>query len=408
MKKWSLVILLSMILLSLSASAPRIGLYDLSDGLLLEDVRSAVNLLSSSESARPYLEDVNRAKDEIAFRIDKEKSIHSALESGNEIPSDEEFTYESYTDKEVISIDRTAYYDDFLSEGSAEAVNQLLRDGNYDLILIISAEHYGQVVSYSLDLATRNGVEELGDSMFISTEQRSHVDDIIRLLSKRIAPDAGFVSVADFPSGASFALDGEAISFSDGLVVLAPGEYTLSAAATGYVDVDIPFTVESGENTTVSYEMERVPFTPVTFASVPSDALFSISGLDGVPMPFTLRESTFPVIATVSKEGFMTSLIQISESSDIYTVKLRPEWMNDEDRVSRAKKNMYSSLRNTLLSLGAVAAVEAIGAVYPSVDGDDSMLVPVRAVTIGISIITLVDLVRNLGIYYSTARESYL
>ena len=411
MKFKSLLILL-LIMMPLSASTLKIGIYDKSTLSFSSDITQAINLLLQSDNTTAFFTLLNREKDERLFNISEEVKKHNALSKETNVSERGSFVYLSYLDEKeksnISMIERTSTFDEFLFESKTEAGNYLLSLNDLDIAFLIEGEKSGQVASYSLYAVTYNEIRHLGDSLYLLTEPSSRFESILKLLASYIAPNAGFVRFVSAPPNSVFFVDSVKSSPQDRMLLLTEGEHSLEIFAPGYENYSSTLVVNKGQLTSLKIEMVRSAFTPITFSALPPSSLFYFAGLDGVKMPFTLEEATYPLIATVSSDGYLSSTIQLNSSSALHEVKLRPEWMGSDERVTDAKKAMYRSFRNTLISLGAVAAVGAIEAVYSSDLTDNNIYMPIKAVTIGISVVSLFDLVRNLAIYYNTAKETYL
>ena len=84
---------------------------------------------------------------------------------------------------------------------------------------------------------------------------------------------------------------------------------------------------------------------------------------------------------------------------------LKPQWMAGDGRVRDAKEEMYTSLRNTILSFALYVAASSIANIYPQTAG---WINPVGTLSAGISVINLLDFIRDCFVYYDTARQVYM
>ncbi len=87
-------------------------------------------------------------------------------------------------------------------------------------------------------------------------------------------------------------------------------------------------------------------------------------------------------------------------------MQLKPEWMGSDNRLEEAKKDFYASLRNTFLSIGAAAASQALTSIYSEELGPYKT--GVNVITTGVSVVSLISLIKNLADYYNVAKQTYL
>ncbi|NLZ68910.1 MAG: hypothetical protein GX903_07880, partial [Spirochaetales bacterium] len=86
-------------------------------------------------------------------------------------------------------------------------------------------------------------------------------------------------------------------------------------------------------------------------------------------------------------------------------IELKPEWMQKDERLKKAKDEMYKALRNTLLWFGSSVLISSLENIYP--EQVLSYSAPIKLTFTSISIISLIDFIYKSSKYYHVAEQTY-
>ncbi len=379
MRKSILFLLLILIAVPLYSEALRVGLYGV-PSYLEEDVKASLSAYTDAGIRSDYLESaVKERLEKDAEKQAKEKD-HSLLisEKEREERKDLEFSGPDKTEFVTVTPDeriRTLFED--LDERALEYVRN---HEDLDLMIIFRSESEGQIVfldSFISDPQVRP---------FIST---AHI--------KNSPPELYDEFTLRFHE---LYFDGAGFIRREGghLKPVLPGEYESDGIA---------YTVEAGEEVSLFSETMEGTERTYTLFSIPYDASLSVFALDGVSLPLSVKSDEDNVILSLSKPGFLSDTYQLSSSTPpVSALSLRPEWMGREGRLKEAKDDFYRALRDTFLSFSLYAVSSSLLKIYP--DKMETWGPLMTSFTAGVSVVSLMNLIKTCGEYYRTAKETYL
>jgi len=405
-KRGIIPILLFFALCPVFSSPLRLGLYQTFPTGVGDVVTTALEAISSFPDESQTLLSLNRGRDERAFDSTSLKSVHDAYYNEKDIPDAKEFEYTPYTYGEgvIVNIKSESYFEENIAD--PDALLYMLSLNDLDMLFILSGSSMGQLVSYELN--AYDGEERIPVCSGIVREgdERNALPDVMVSLVRIFHPGKGLLSSSRLKVGTTITIDGIALDMVEDFHLLDEGAYGLKLTLYGHEDEYSVIEVKSGEIAYPESAMKELGARAEHISAVPSFATISVPGDGAIPSPLSFN-LTGMAPYTVSAEGFMPSsrIMGKSEGATLSVISLKPEWMDDADRLKDSKKSMYRSLRNALISVGFIAGMTAIQNIYPS--RDDDVINPIKVTVTGAGIVLVLDFLRTCAEYYETAKETY-
>ncbi len=407
MRKKLLFLLFLVILSPLSASTLRVGLYVSGNEGLKSAAVDALSLIVPALSEESALVSANKARDSFTEEAAYQKSVHEAYAADKDIPLKEEALYESSSEYEIIQIEVPEGTDSFLSLRDEAALRHLSLENNLDALICVLSSEYGFLIDYESFIYMLDEVYECRKTMVMSSNLEEEFFPLSMSLATILDDSLGFIRLSDYPSASRFYVDGRQLSALNGVLAVEGGVHEIRVQAEGYHDILEEVTLLPSEAFSLSAAaMEKVYLPPIAFTSTPSDAKLSFSGADPVALPLIEENLQSPLVLTAQRDGFLPLSLQLTEAEGVYGMQLKPEWMGSDNRLEEAKKDFYASLRNTFLSIGAAAASQALTSIYSEELGPYKT--GVNVITTGVSVVSLISLIKNLADYYNVAKQTYL
>ncbi len=407
MRKKLLSLLFLIILLPLSASSLRVGLYVRGSDGLKTIASDALSLVVPSVISSSALMSANKERSAFEAEIDYEKSVHQAYASDGDIPERSERVYEEAKEYEIITPEIREDVLPFLSSRDEAALEHIRVENKLDALVVILSADYGSLLDYDSFIYLPGEVHDTRKAMVMSSQIEEEFLPLSLSFGRILDDSLGFLDFSDYPLSARFYVDGSIHSPVNGVIAAQEGSHVVSVLAEGYTRFDQEVSLLPSASLSISAaSMERIVLPAIAFTSIPSDAKLSFSGQDPVSLPVLKEGLNSPLVLTAEKDGFLPLSLQVTEAEGVYGMQLKPEWMGSENRLEEAKKDFYASLRNTFLSIGAAAASQALTSIYADELGD--FKTGLNVITTGVSVVSVISLIKNLADYYNIAKQTYL
>lgn len=406
MRRYLPLLLILFVIFPLSASRLRVGLYtDVPD--FLSGYVDDVCALSFSRRVSSFLLDkVNYDRDKRAYenRIDRER--HQAALNGREYKVNDNFTYTDWYRDEVefVSLTHDERYDELVKKGNLSALEYLTIQNSLDLMIYFSVEGDNMILSKDMYIYIYGTCIEKPQELLLRRDPYSAIDDDIAFIIGNLFPDLGIVDLSKLPKPYIIEKAGESLFYLHDRLILPSGENDILIISHQKEEKSLCLNVLASKVVVIDEEFSDVKRSPLTITSVPYLADIEFLDQKGTS-PLHLEKAPSPAIFTVSSPGFKKSVVQLDSESGLYTSHLRPEWSGNEGEVKKAKKKMYSSIRNTLLFFGLNSLVRASSAIWPD---RKTELQPFYGITMGLSVMGVFSIIHNGYNYYSTAKDTYL
>lgn len=403
-----LLILILLSPLSLMAGPLRLGLAVAGGEGLAEDAAACIDLVFSSISPSVAFEEAQRAREDAAWQRTLDMELHQALREEREPRSLEREAYIPYyetgTAYEIVTISAP---DDFIASADSSMIAYNMASSALDAFFIFSVTDADGLDMFSISYTFDGGTEELYSSLCLPGTYEDLLPEATAVLLGHFSDGLGLVDLSSFPPSC-LVLDeeGGVLEPAPGrLLVMEEGGHRLRIQADHYEPLDLSFSVAEGVVTVLEGGLVPLPEGAVTISATPADATLSLFGIEMPSLPLSASFQGGAVLATISKEGFAPTTLQLDGSQDFVSVTLRPQWMADEGRVREAKDRMYRSMRNSLLSFGLYVAMSAIGNIYSDAA---SWTDAFGVLAGGVAVVNLVDFIYDCISYYDTAKQVYL
>lgn len=393
---------------SLCASALNIGYA--AGGNSGEDVEGfAASCLDTVFSLLPpsrTLSDINYARyieeSERQVLEDMHDDYASERENGESSPSAYSPYYEGDENFILIPVDAG---DEFLSLRDPAMLEHVSRSDSLDLFFAFISSSEDGISSLDVYMYAGGKVTELYSSLYVDGTLEDELPSLMASVVSVLAPSSVLVDVRNF-TNAHFFTDDDTELFPYSSWLLLPSSVTgVRISAAGYYDLYADIVPSEDGTAVIEGKLQSIPGGSITVTAHPYSADASLFAVDLPALPRTLSFESGALIMSVSAEGFESENLQITPGTSFYSVSLKPQWMAEDGRVRGAKEEMYTSLRNTILSFALYVAANSIANIYPQAAG---WINPVGTISAGISVINLLDFIRDCFVYYDTARQVYM
>ena len=394
--------------LSVCASALNIGYA--AGGNPSEDIDSfAVSCLDTVFSLLPpsqELTGINYAR----YLEETERQVLEAVhddyaaerENGESSPSSYCPYYEGDENFILIPVD---VGDEFLSSRDPAMLEHVSRIASLDLFFAFISSSEDGISSLDVYMYAGGKITELYSSLYVDGTLENELPSLMASVISVFAPSYVLVNVQNF-TNAHFFIDEETEVFPYSSWLLLPSSVTgMRISAAGYYDMNAEIAPGEDGTAVIDGELKSIPGGSITVTAHPYSADASLFAVELPKLPQTLSFESGALIMSVSSEGFESENLQITPGTSFYSVTLKPQWMAEDGRVRDAKEEMYTSLRNTILSFAMYVAASSIANIYPQTAG---WINPVGTLSAGISVINLLDFIRDCFVYYDTARQVYM
>ena len=120
-------------------------------------------------------------------------------------------------------------------------------------------------------------------------------------------------------------------------------------------------------------------------------------------LSITLANPSYPLVLTVSKEGFQSQIIHVSAPMPAsMAITLQPQKLASEDLLLSVQKDFYKRLRNTILLFGAYVGCTALSKTY---DVSNPLWQLGMVVTSSLALVSSTAMVLELASYATLATE---
>ena len=387
-----LLTLLSLLLLPLRAEEWRYVVAGEDEGYsaLVEDALGTVPFVSNPL----VLEKAHiRAEEKSRTAMEAKKALLYSKEDFKGAEKTEAEKIEPFSSLEMKKVDLDlSKYMALLSRSDSDALHHISLSNDLDAIFFVKAESEGNIRRIELFM---NG-EPIRNCYYSSDLSSYEERQLVSLFSSLLLGDEGEIyNLVLSPSSATVAVDGEKRSSSSPYILLENGKHTFTLSAYGYQDQTFELDLDGSEKT-ISLSLEKSPSFGLFVTSLPWTGEIWLNGIKTEGKYITDVDA--PYVLTLRREGYAPASFQTSSSSPVREVTMKPIWTEDKDILKEKKNDFYRSTLIALLSFGgytASGALEKIGGV-PYQD-------TAKVVLGGISIVSLVNLVRSAADYYGYA-----
>lgn len=403
MGKRALFLIFLLSCLTLSASTLNVGI--IANGQSLASVaENSLTLVLSTVGENELLESLNYERDVNEAGRSRLSAIHSALSSEAEIPEETELVRTAYYNSNPsFQLSQLSADESFVRARDEEMLAHTARLNSLDLLFVFLYTREQSVNEVEAYVYTSGGVEELGYTLYLDEETRALEGFILSSLLSYLDESFTVLDLSAFPSSRFYTIDGDELLTDSSFAVVPINLAGLTVRRNGFYDLNLTLSLSEGVNTLSGQQVER-EVGSITLTAYPYGAEATFFGLSVPNLPLSTRFQSGTVLLSLYEEGFARENIQLTDRTDFYHVQLRPQWMQTEGRVEEAKKDMYSSMRNTLLAFGLYVALGTYASIYSEAS---SWSQPLQGLAMGISVMGLVSFIRDAIAYYDTAKQVY-
>ncbi|MBR1918114.1 MAG: hypothetical protein IJ831_00650 [Spirochaetales bacterium] len=400
------LLILSAILIPLSASPLRVGIYRDVPEFLSNYTGDVAALSFSRRVSSLALDGVNYSRDEREFMDSREEELHRSLSKEMTYKEKSSFEYTAWyrSPVEFIELGRSDVLDEYLLRRDGTALEYLTLSKRLDLIIYFSFSGSGMILSKNMYIYLDGQVIEGPEGLILRRDPYSFFEEDVVFLLSNLFPSLALMDLSKVPRPYTAYVDKERLFVIDDKAVVESGIRAIRVVPHGYSERTLYLDVEEKSRVDLSEAFTQEEQYPLTIGAVPYGADITLLGESG-EAPFFLEAAPSPAIFSVRENGFQASVLQLMGRDRLYISRLRPEWAGKEGEVKKAKRSVYRAIRNTLLALGANTVVKASMNLWPD---RKSELRPYDDITLALGFMGMVSIFHNCYNYYSTAKDTYL
>ena len=256
------------------------------------------------------------------------------------------------------------------------------------------------------DLAT-NGYEVLFDRLTPLRDVRELQDELLlALLPLGSGTEVSLLHIENPVPGLTARIDGKDRPIVGNQVVTPAGEIILELSAFGYEPVSVPLSVAPGEKAVVDGNLKPATFGPLSISSSTGTVDWFLDGVRQNGLPFMFPNQTLPLNIVASRKGFMSSAVQSTTAMRTIVFDLKPEWMTDENLITRNRDSFYTAMGRAFGAFGLWVGLQSLATTFSDYGTGDPLWQPWIFLSAGVSVVSVVDLIGDLLAYYTGTRYS--
>ena len=283
-------------------------------------------------------------------------------------------------------------YDDYL---------YLLEREDLDLLIYTANSNFSQLSESDIYLVDRASLKKVSSLIEHGAKLEDNESVLIDFVSY-LYPEAVLIDVSSLPSLSSVIIEGEVVTIFKDKILLLDSDTRLKINSPSYIEWEGKV---DGDKLLVN--LEKIDYPPIAITTVPYDARLSFMSNDINKLPLYIDDRQDDIVFSVSKDGYATSSYQLHDfESSLLTIDLKPAVLSQSSLLEENRVDMYSSLTRFLISVACSSLtgfLQGSNVVPPNVPID-----VFSGLSIGCSIITFIDFMKNCSDYYNSAKNIYL
>lgn len=365
---------------------------------------SALDLVFSSALSEESLVALVQNREDLERKAEADKKYHDALNSEK---FDSEYTLEesvsSVESVEIKAIETPSYFD--FSTNDPLQAQHVLKTEKLDLLFVISGSSLSSLLDYTIDYYSLNTSKELVNRLAITHKLNNEFLSLVQVLSSNFLAEYAYLQINNAPVSIKVTMEDVEQTIDNSLIFVKPGVHTVLFTA----DAKKPYTevieVGNGQVLNLDIRLEDYIYPSLTLSVVPAFGLLSVQGKTPTLGEYFQESQKLPFVINGEAKGFGDRNLQVNNPIVYDRIELKPEWMQKDERLKKAKDEMYKALRNTLLSFGSSVLISSLENIYP--EQVLSYSAPIKLTFTSISIISLIDFIYKSSKYYHVAEQTY-
>lgn len=365
---------------------------------------SALDLVFSSALSEESLVALVQNREDLERKAEADKKYHDALNSEK---FDTEYTLEesvsSVEEVEIKAIEKPTYFD-FSTKDPLQA-QHVLKTEKLDLLFVISGSSLSSLLDYTIDYYSLNSSKELVNRLAIIHKLNNEFLPIVEVLSSNFLSEYAFLQIEDAPISIKVLIDETEQIINNSLIFVKPGVHNVTFSSEAQQSYSEVIEVEKGQVLKKNIKLEDYLYPSLTLSVVPAFGLLGVQGKNPTIGEYYQESQKLPFVINGEAKGFSDINLQVNNPIVFDRIELKPEWMQKDERLKKAKDEMYKALRNTLLSFGSSVLISSLENIYP--EQVLSYSAPIKLTFTSISIISLIDFIYKSSKYYHVAEQTY-
>ena len=365
---------------------------------------SALDLVFSSALSEESLVALVQNREDLERKSEADKKYHDALNSEK---FDTEYTLEesvsSVEEVEIKAIEKPTYFD-FSTKDPLQA-QHVLKTEKLDLLFVISGSSLSSLLDYTIDYYSLNSSKELVNRLAIIHKLNNEFLPIVEVLSSNFLSEYAFLQIEDAPISIKVLIDETEQIINNSLIFVKPGVHNVTFSSEAQQSYSEVIEVEKGQVLKKNIKLEDYLYPSLTLSVVPAFGLLGVQGKNPTIGEYYQESQKLPFVINGEAKGFSDINLQVNNPIVYDRIELKPEWMQKDERLKKAKDEMYKALRNTLLSFGSSVLISSLENIYP--EQVLSYSEPIKLTFTSISIISLIDFIYKSSKYYHVAEQTY-
>ncbi len=332
----------------------------------------------------------------------------SAIPRGLDVPVASE-TYSAGLPIEYVRIQSNPALDGLFSHTNVELLSMLGTREQLAGVIVIWPSLMGNLLR--LRIVYHDIMDDTFRIMFdrlvpLRDVQDLQEDILLALLPLSFSDDVALIHFENLVPGLTATMDGVSYPIFESQIVVPSGENVLELSAFGYEPRSVPISVEAGTRFIVDAYLEQAGFGPLSLASRMGEVDWFLDGVRQEGLPFLFLDQNLPINVIAAREGFMSSSLQSTTPVRQIVFDLKPEWMTDENLITRNRDTFYSAMGKALGAFGLWVGLQSMAATFSDTGVSDPRWQPWVFLSGGIAVVSVVDLIGGLLAYYTGTRYS--
>ena len=365
---------------------------------------SALDLVFSSALSEESLVALVQNREDLERKSEADKKYHDALNSEK---FDSEYTLEesvsSVESVEIKAIETPSYFD--FSTNDPLQAQHVLKTEKLDLLFVISGSSLSSLLDYTIDYYSLNSSKELVNRLAIIHKLNNEFLPIVEVLSSNFLSEYAFLQIEDAPISIKVLIDETEQIINNSLIFVKPGVHNVTFSSEAQQSYSEVIEVEKGQVLKKNIKLEDYLYPSLTLSVVPAFGLLGVQGKNPTIGEYYQESQKLPFVINGEAKGFSDINLQVNNPIVYDRIELKPEWMQKDERLKKAKDEMYKALRNTLLWFGSSVLISSLENIYP--EQVLSYSEPIKLTFTSISIISLIDFIYKSSKYYHVAEQTY-
>lgn len=286
---------------------------------------------------------------------------------------------------------------------SDDALTWFANVQSYDALLLVWHQALDEVerVQVVWYLPLQHSRKTILDKVVVASSYRTLQDDLDDAIFSLVSNnEVGAVRIHDAPSGYSVSVDG--VPMQGPVLFLSAGVHEFVFSEPNHEDKIMKLQVENGRIVLVQPDMLPLSNSPLFLASRSGSASWFANGISLGTAPYvSIEDPVFPLLLSLTKEGFASKTVQLSNKTEQQIVAMQPQALSSKSILQKGQRDFYKQLRNTILMFGISIGVSTLSKTYAA---GSTFWQPALIATSSLTLVSSLATINELASYAALAQ----